>query len=398
MGRLLPVVLFFSNLLNYTDRQLFSALFPLLVTRFGLSDTQVGLLGSAFTFSYLLSAPLAGFLSGRIVPGTFLGGGILLFTLGTGLSAAASHVGSLFAGRMLTGIGEAVLLVVGPQMLAGGPRTGFRLAVFLSAMPVGSAAGFALASASGLLSASQILALPVLPGLLLGAFFLIKPGGVPRTMTRTGPVATRMGALFRNPALRAIVGTQVANSFVLGGMAVWVSLYLTREKHLAVSMASTLSGLALLSGGLSGMLLGGEVFDRIRNGSRSGVYALLQAGQWISLGGILLVLLSGSGAGLFLGLFLASVGLFGVNVPATAGMLRFTPPADWGIVLGSSLLLMHLLGDLPSPALIGILSGKIGLSRTLDLLLPAAELVGIGVVWRAGKRADRPGTLDFPPR
>ena len=103
---LVPVVLFLSNLLNYVDRQLFSALFPVLTSVYRLSDVQVGLLGSAFTFSYLLAAPLAGILSDRLNSRWILGMGILLFSLGMLICASSLHVQGLFAGRMLTGAGR----------------------------------------------------------------------------------------------------------------------------------------------------------------------------------------------------------------------------------------------------------------------------------------------------
>ena len=98
MQILVPIVLFLSNLLNYLDRQLFSALLPVLSPVFHLSDPLVGALGSSFTLSYLLAAPLSGYLSDRIHPKRVLAGGVLVFSGGIMICALAQGVFTLFFG------------------------------------------------------------------------------------------------------------------------------------------------------------------------------------------------------------------------------------------------------------------------------------------------------------
>ena len=57
LGLLLAV-----NLLNYIDRQVLFAVFPLIKIDLRLSDTALGFLGSVFMFSYMILAPLFGWL------------------------------------------------------------------------------------------------------------------------------------------------------------------------------------------------------------------------------------------------------------------------------------------------------------------------------------------------
>jgi MFS family permease len=54
------------NLLNYIDRQVLYAVFPLVKADFRLSDTALGFLGSAFMLCYMVSAPLLGWLGDRV--------------------------------------------------------------------------------------------------------------------------------------------------------------------------------------------------------------------------------------------------------------------------------------------------------------------------------------------
>ncbi len=395
MPALVPIVLFLANFLNYLDRQLFSALFPVVVPAFRLSDPLVGALGSAFTLSYLVAAPLAGYLSDRLPPRRILAGGVLVFSAGMWLCAMADGTAELFLGRMLTGVGEAALFVVGPQSMGVGRGAGRRLAIFLSAMPLGGAAGFVVATHATTTTFRHLLLLPVLPGALLAAFLLVI--AFPFPAKGASPVRLReLFALFRSDrSLYSIMIVEGTNIFVLGGMAVWISLYLTREKHLAMNTASSLTGLALVSGGLVGILMSGFLCDRLSPKNIRGLFLFLQGSQVLSLAGIWVVMLSPGGPLLFGGLLVASIGLFGTNVPVLIALLRKSTPIMWGTLLGGVLFVAHLFGDLPSATVIGLAASRIGLSRALELLLPGPVLIGIFSVWIVlrGKEGGKP--LDF---
>ena len=141
MGLFLPLLLFLSNLLNYLDRQLFTALFPVLAPAYHLSDTEIGFLGSSFTLSYLLAAPVVGVLLDRIAPRILLSGGVFIFSLGMAIASNASGTSALYSGRILTGVGEAVLIVVGPRLLGGGTWKWHAAGPFFSGVAVGGGLG-----------------------------------------------------------------------------------------------------------------------------------------------------------------------------------------------------------------------------------------------------------------
>jgi len=239
--------------------------------------------------------------------------------------------------------------------------------------------------------------LPVLPGFLLAAILLVIAFPFPEK--RASPVHPReFLALFRvDRSLVSIVIVEATNIFVLGGMAVWISLYLTREKHLAMNAASSLTGIALVTGGLVGILLSGLLCDRLSLNNFRGLFLLLQGSQIFSLAGIGVVLASSGKTMLFLGLLLASVGLFGTNVPVLIALLRKSRPLMWGTVLGGVLFVAHLSGDLPSATVIGVAASRFGLSNSLALLLPGPLLIGLFSIWLVlpGREGEKP--LDFRP-
>jgi len=63
---LVLAVFVLSTSINYLDRATLSALAPVLVKEFHLSNTQFGLIGSAFSLTYAASAPFAGLLIDRM--------------------------------------------------------------------------------------------------------------------------------------------------------------------------------------------------------------------------------------------------------------------------------------------------------------------------------------------
>ena len=59
-------LLWFCGFFNYADRQAVNSVFPLLSREFALSNTQLGMLGSAFMVVYAFTAPFAGYLVDRL--------------------------------------------------------------------------------------------------------------------------------------------------------------------------------------------------------------------------------------------------------------------------------------------------------------------------------------------
>ncbi|HEU5393639.1 MAG TPA: MFS transporter, partial [Candidatus Methylomirabilis sp.] len=95
------------NLLNYVDRYVPFAVFPQIQATFALSDTRLGLLGSAFMVMYLLAAPVFGPLGDRWRRGPLIGLGVALWSAATVGSGLARSYGQLLTTRALVGIGEA---------------------------------------------------------------------------------------------------------------------------------------------------------------------------------------------------------------------------------------------------------------------------------------------------
>ena len=100
------------NLFNYIDRQMLAAVEPnIRATFFAPNDPHamrdMGFLASAFLVTYMISAPVLGFLADRLSRWVIIGVAVILWSLAIGGAGLAATFTMLFAMRICVGIGAA---------------------------------------------------------------------------------------------------------------------------------------------------------------------------------------------------------------------------------------------------------------------------------------------------
>jgi MFS family permease len=104
----LLVLLWIAYFLNQGDRQIFSAVLPLIKNDMGFSDIQLGLVATIFTVCYGLFVPFSGFAGDLFKRRSVVFGSLLIFSCGTLLTGWANGLVMLIVFRSITtGIGEA---------------------------------------------------------------------------------------------------------------------------------------------------------------------------------------------------------------------------------------------------------------------------------------------------
>src|SRR5438309_4355968 len=165
------------NLFNYIDRQILAALEPYIrASFFAAGDvnamTKTGLLGDAFFVTYMVSAPILGFLADRFSRWIIIGSAVILWSVASGGSGLATTFAILFATRLCVGICECGYGPAAPTILADlfPIETRARLmAILCAAIPVGSALGYVIGGSIGAhLGWRWAFYLVAPPGLLLG--------------------------------------------------------------------------------------------------------------------------------------------------------------------------------------------------------------------------------------
>jgi ACS family D-galactonate transporter-like MFS transporter len=95
-----------SVIINYADRGNLSVAAPVLATELQLSPRQLGVLLSAFFWTYATCQLLSGWLVDRFDANWILAAGFLLWSVATGCTGLAYGFGGLLALRLLVGVAE----------------------------------------------------------------------------------------------------------------------------------------------------------------------------------------------------------------------------------------------------------------------------------------------------
>src|SRR6202162_2606372 len=102
------VLLWLSVFLKYTDRSNLSIAAPQLNTELGLSATQLGVLLSAFFWTYACLQIPAGWLVDRFEVKWVFAGGFLIWSTATAVTGVLHSFAALLAVRVVLGMGESV--------------------------------------------------------------------------------------------------------------------------------------------------------------------------------------------------------------------------------------------------------------------------------------------------
>ncbi len=345
-----------------------------------LSDTSLGLLGSAFMICYMISAPSLGWLGDRVSRVKLASYGLSLWSLATVGAGLASGYRTLFVARTAVGIGEASFGTVSPSLLSDffpKEHRGLVLSYFYLAIPAGSAIGYLVGGVLGQYFGWHTAFLVVgLPGLVLALplYFLHEPmrGGISSNYTRHS--TRHYVSLLTNRSFVINTLSMAAMTFALGGLAQWVPTFLYRVHGLNVAKANVLFGIITLAAGISGTLAGGWLGDRLQRKSSGGY--LMVAGWGFLIGAPITAyaLVTTSLYQCFAAILLAEFFLFLNTGPLNTVILNVTNPAIRAMAFAINIFFIHALGDAASPTILGWLSDLWGLRGAL-LITPVAVLI-----------------------
>ncbi len=386
------VVLTLINLFNYLDRWIVAALAESMKhSELQLTDTQLGSLMTGFIVVYMLAAPLFGSLGDRGRRTRLIALGVAVWSLATTAAGFAWNYASLFAARAAVGIGEAAYGTMSPALLADyfpRERRGRVFAIFFAAIPIGSALGYVVGGLMdhyfGWRPAFWVAGIPGL-ALALLAWRLYEPPRGAQEPEHAGGVplggATRVvyAALLRNrPYMFAVLG-YAAYTFAIGALAFWMPSFLERVRGIPKAQATVQFGAIVVVTGFLGTYGGGWVGDRLLRVSQ-------QAYWWVSgivtlvAAPLTLVALAASAPALYwTAIVVAELCLFASTGPINSAIVNAVSPHVRATALALSIFTIHLLGDVPSPALVGVISDARSLAQAV-LIIPVAIFVS-GLIW-----------------
>lgn len=400
------------NLLNYLDRYLVPPLLPDLKGAMALSDAQLGWLWPAFMLVYMITAPFFGAWGDRGSRTRPIALGVLIWSLATVVSGLARSYPQLLAGRALVGIGEAAYVAIAPALLADcfpAAGRGRVYAVLNMAIPVGAALGYVLGGlighhygwraaffVGGIPGALLALAVLRLPDPPRGAQDAAETshGSAPRAGgALSGAVAIYLSLMRRGPYMLLVLG-YAAYTFGLGGLGFWMPTFLERVRGVPAQEATSGFGAIVVVTGFLGTLSGGWLGDYWLKRSKQGYLWFAGVTTLLAVPFAVLALSAAAPSIYYPAVIVAELLLFMSTGPINAAIVNIVSPLERASAVALSMFAIHLLGDVPSPPLIGYLSDVGSLGRAV-LVVPFAIAIG-ALVWLASARLNSRGTVPAP--
>jgi MFS transporter, Spinster family, sphingosine-1-phosphate transporter len=380
------------NLLCYLDRYVLAAIIPSIKSEFLAGDPdangKAGLLTTAFLVSYMLMAPIFGWMADRWSRWMLIGISVAVWSIASGASGLAGSFIALLLTRVFLGVGEAGYGPAAPTIISDLfplERRGMVLAWFFMAIPVGSALGYAFGGmVSHWMGWRWAFYLVAPPGLLLAVVCLfMKDPRRADSAAAAKPCLADYKALFRIRSLTINILAQTAMTFAIGGISVWAPTYIHEVHGLPLAQVDLIFGGILVVAGLISTLLGGWLGDRLR--------ARFPGSYFIVSGCGMLLGFPCTIAMLFLPFPLAWVAIFFamfflfLNIgPSNTAIANVTPPAMRASAFALNILVIHALGDALSPWLIGTIRDR----STWNMAFGTVSLVMLlaGALWLYGIR------------
>jgi MFS transporter, Spinster family, sphingosine-1-phosphate transporter len=355
------------NLLNYIDRSVLFAVQDLVKAEFHRSDAAFGLITSVFFVFYMCAAPFMGPLSLRFSRKRVIVAGALVWSVATLLTAVTRNFNGLVIRHTLVGIGEASFVILSPTFVADMfpvEKRGRVMGVFYLAIPVGTALGYLLGGVMGPTYGWRApFYVGAAPGVLLALLLLLIPEpplGQFDTRESQTPERDTLRSLIHNPAFLTATFGMAMMTFALGGLQVWMPTFLHRAHGYSLLDANIIFGLSTVLNGLVASLAGGWISDRLLRRTKSAHYLVSAVSLGLGIPAMCVALFT-SGKPMIVGIFVAEFFLLLNTGPLNAAVIDSVGPHVRAAALAVNIFVFHLLGDVPSPALIGYMSDKYSL-------------------------------------
>ncbi|HMF90929.1 MAG TPA: MFS transporter [Candidatus Angelobacter sp.] len=287
-------VLVAINVLNFYDRQVAGAVVEPVRKEFSLSDTQIGLLNTAFTILYgIVGLPL-GRLADKVSRKKLLALGVTVWALFTASSRWIQSYAFLIVSRLGVGVGEATAAPTATSWIGDlypAERRSRPLALFMLGVPVGGALSFffsgPIAHKLGWRAAMLVAAAPAL--LLVPLLLMLPEPARGAAEKRALAAPGSIWQVLRVPTFWWIALSGALVNFNLYAIAVFLPAFFGRIHHMNVAQAGITMGTIYAIGGVAGGSISGWAGDRIVHRSRSGrmkiaAFAALIAGPLCYLG------------------------------------------------------------------------------------------------------------------
>ncbi|MDX2127439.1 MAG: MFS transporter [Chloroherpetonaceae bacterium] len=381
-------------LLNFLDRMLIYILFTPIKKEMHFTDVELALLSStSFVIFYTVLGIPFGKLADKIERKKMIAFGLAAWSFFSGMTGFAADFWSIFACRVMVGVGEATLGPAALSLLSDFFPKEIRATaqgIYSSAIAIGSGLAFLLggwiADTMGWRYAFYFLGFP---GAIIA--FLVILIREPKRGENEKPTESiqesRLIELLKTKMLWLHhLGYSVFN-VASASVGAWLTIYFVRVHKLSVSEVGLWFGLAMMTGGLAGMVVGGILADRFRK-QHLGGRMLLASISAIASSLLWALMLFGNEVKVLLVLNIAlqafSLSWLG---PSFADLNDLVEPKQRGLAVGVYFFLVNVFGYGIAPLLIGWINDAMQITlnpeamRTSLMICPIACVIASGILW-----------------
>lgn len=385
------VLLTAMNFVNYLDRYILPAVQEQIKGEFRLTDDQIGSLTLWFMVAYVLSSPITGWLGDRFPRKPMIVVAALGIAAVNFLTASVHGYSELNLRHAALGIGEACFGVFAPALLADFYPEDQRnrvMTIFNIALPVGAAAGYEagawVAAHHGWRMSFISSAVPGVIVALLILFLMREPrrGGSAQEKAKVDRASVL--SLLKNKAYLTSILGYAAVTFSLGGISWWMPSFLHRDAGYSIEAAGALMGPIIVVAGLGGTALGGWLAQVWSKRTSKALYLVPALSAALTIPPAVVCFFGPRSLvvpSLALSIFLIFLG----TGPVNAATLNAVPAGLRATAMAGQLFAIHVLGDMPSSKVIGMISDhanlRLGLAATLVSFAAGAVIFGVGSRW-----------------
>jgi predicted MFS family arabinose efflux permease len=382
------VLLTALNFLNYVDRYVLPAVQVPLEREIPMTNEMYGLLFSSFFIFYSVAAIPIGMLADRFPRRIIIAAGGLIWSGATLLTAFTYDYKSLFIRHLLVGVGEASFATIAPAFLSDlydEDNRGKALAVFNTALVAGMAVGTILGTKlGGTYGWRMPFYVGAAPGFVVSLliFLIPEPQRGAKDATHV-PEKRHILGLFRNKAfLTASLGMAML-TFSESGLQTFVIKYLVTARDVSLTVAGNVFGGMSLFNGIVAVIIGGWIGDRMLRKRQDANYLLSSLAMGLAIPTMLLAIY-GPRATLWPAMFVTEFVLFLNTGPLNAAIVNSVPAPIRATALAINIFIIHFLGDVPAPEIMGRIADKTNLPTAFAAAIGACALSSI--ILYAGKR------------
>jgi MFS family permease len=388
------IMLFLLYMFDYIDREIVSAMFPIMKTELHMTDSQAGSLISAVYWSIVVLAFPVSILVDRWSRKRSVGLMVVLWSIATGAAALVRTFPQLFMTRLAVGFGEAGYAPGGTAMLSAmypAEKRSRMMGIWNASIPLGSLIGVVV---GGVVATrwgwKHAFGLVALPGFVVGVLFFFlardyKTVKLVKATTAAKPAVkmtfSDIAAVFlRTPSLILTYIAFAGNTFLSTAYLTWLPSYFNRIQNLTMEQASLKTASVMLFA-IVGAPLGGFLADawmKRRITARplfAGLSSLATAAIWLISFGVL------RGTSQWVVMMFGAIATVCYLSAASAVTQDVVHPGLWAVSYGICVIVQNALGSATGPLVLGAISDAYGLN--VAMLLAPLTSVFAGVLFLA---------------